>query len=92
MWSGAVSGTDSGALIAARLLAREAWEPELRFYGCTPLAGKGKLNTAEWWRMPWQDYPFTVPVEEDGRMLEDDLQRLVVTIVNSAPPGTEFPH
>lgn len=78
-------------MIAGRLLARDEWETELRFYGCVPLAGKGTLNTAEWWRMPWQEYPFTVPVEPDGGMMQDDLQRLVVTIVNSAPPDTEFP-
>lgn len=33
--------------------------------GAEPLKGKGKLNTAEWWRIPGNP-PFTVPVEDDG--------------------------
>ncbi len=78
-------------MIAARFLHRNEWEPELRHYGCKPLEGKGKLNTAEWWQMPWQAYPFTVPIEEDGRLLQSDLDRLVMMILASAPEGSEFP-
>jgi len=49
-------------MIAVRFLYREDWEARLRYYGCTPLQGKGPLNTAEWWQMPWGS-PFTVPIE-----------------------------
>lgn len=78
-------------MIAVRYVHREEWERELRRYGCKPLEGKGPLNTAEWWRMPWQPYPFTVPCESDGRMLQSDLDALQIMIVGSAPEGTEFP-
>ena len=78
-------------MIAVRFVAREEWEAELRFYGCKPLEGKGKLNTAEWWRTPWQPYPFTVPVEANGRMLQSDLDELAIRIAGSAPEGSEFP-
>lgn len=79
-------------MIALRFLPREEWEAELRFYGCKPLEGQVALNTAEFWRTPWQSYPFTVPVEDDGRMLEADLMELVLTITAGAPPGTTFPY
>lgn len=79
-------------MISVRYVDRDVWEEELRFYGCRPLEGKGKLNTAEWWRMPWQSYPFTVPCEADGRMPQSDLDTLIITIVSSAPEGTEFPY
>jgi len=79
-------------LISLRFLPREEWEAELRFYGCRPLAGKGALNTAEFWQTPWHTYPFTVPVEDDGRMLDDDLRELVLRITASAPPDTTFPY
>jgi len=79
-------------LNAARFLQRSEWEPELRFYGCKPLEGKGKLNTAEWWRMPWQAYPFTVPVESDGRLHQGAFDELLMMILQSAPEGTEFPY
>jgi hypothetical protein len=78
-------------LIALRFVHRDEWEAELRHYGCFPLEGQGNLNTAEWWRMPWQTYPFTVPVESDGRIVQTDLDRLVLMIVAAAPDGTEFP-
>ena len=42
--------------------------------------------------MPWQEYPFTVPVEDDGRMLQAVLDRLTLIIVGSAPDGVEFPY
>jgi hypothetical protein len=79
-------------LIAVRFLTRAEWEEELRYYGCRPLEGKGKLNTAEWWRMPWQSYPFTVPVEADGKMRMADMDALRLLIVSSAPEGTTFPY
>lgn len=79
-------------MISVRLISREEWEAELRHYGCKPLPGKTKLNTAEWWRMPWQDYPFTVPVDEEGRMRPEDLQNRISLIAESAPDGTTFPY
>jgi len=79
-------------LISPRFLPREEWEAELRFYGCRPLAGQGPLNTAEFWRMPWQSYPFTVPVEADGRMLDADLHERVLMITSCAPPDVTFPY
>ena len=48
-------------MIAERLLPRHLWEAKLRRWGCEPLAGKGPLNTAEWWTGP--KGPFTVPIE-----------------------------
>jgi hypothetical protein len=45
-------------------LPRHQWEEKLRRGGCAPLEGKGRLNTAEWWKGPRG--VFTVPVEEDG--------------------------
>lgn len=79
-------------MIAVRYVSRETWEEELRFYGCKPLEGKSNLNTAEWWRMPWQSYPFTVPIEADGRLCQSDLDALIILIVTSAPEGTDFPY
>ena len=75
---------------ALRRLPREEWEAVLRSYGCTPLDGKGELNTAEFWCMPWQSYPFTVPVE-DGYISQIDLDYLVALMGASAPDGWEFP-
>jgi len=77
-------------LIASRRLPREEWEAVLRSYGCRPLDGKGKLNSAEFWRMPWQHYPFTVPVE-DGFLAQADLQYLIALISSSAPEDWTFP-
>src|SRR3954471_3334874 len=54
------------SLIAARMLPRAEWEAELRYYGCDPLEGKGSLNTAELWQMPWERWPFTVPLEDNS--------------------------
>jgi len=78
-------------LIALRFVSREEWEAELRRLGCKPLEGKGPLNTAEWWRMPWWPHIFTVPIEADGRIPQLDLDDLIAYIVSVAPPGTEFP-
>lgn len=49
-----------------RFLSRLQWEAKLRRWGCEPLEGKTKLNTAEFWRPASGGYPFTVPVEKDG--------------------------
>lgn len=48
-----------------RFLRRAQWEERLRKLGAEPLAGKGKLNSAEWWRIPGQP-PFTVPIEDES--------------------------
>ena len=77
-------------MIAVRFLHRDEWEIRLRDYGCEPLEGKGRLNTAEWWRMPWGT-PFTVPIEEDGRCDEWAIHKLILDIVKDAPAGWEFP-
>lgn len=79
-------------MISARLLLREEWEEELRYYGCNPLAGKGPLNTAELWQMPWQRWPFTVPLENDGKLHMATMDHLLMLIVGSAPKGTKFPY
>jgi hypothetical protein len=52
--------------VILKFLPRAAWEAKLRRWGCEPLPGKGKLNTAEWWKSPVTGYPFTVPIEENG--------------------------
>lgn len=46
-------------------LLRYQWERKLRSWGCEPLQGLGRLNTAEWWKGPRG--VFTVPVEENDR-------------------------
>jgi hypothetical protein len=74
------------------MLPRAEWEAELRFYGCKPLEGKGRLNTAELWQMPWQGWPFTVNVEDADRMHMAEMDRLRMLIVNSCPSGTKFPY
>jgi len=76
---------------AARSLSRNEWEASLRDYGCKPLNGKGPLNTAEWWQMPWGGNPFTVPVDDDGRCDKWALNKLILDIIKSTPPGWEFP-
>lgn len=48
-----------------RFLPRPQWEEKLKNLGAGPLAGKTKLNTAEWWHAPG-GIPFTVPIEPDG--------------------------
>jgi len=73
------------------LVPREEWEEALKSYGCKPLEGKGPLNSAEWWQMPWGVYPFTVSIEDDGRCDRRALNRLIADIVSQAPPGWEFP-
>lgn len=51
----------------------------MRRWGCTPLEGKGPLNTAEWWRGPEPDRMlFTVPIEGDGSCDFWAVQRLCV--------------
>jgi len=78
--------------MAVRLIAREEWEAELRFYGCRPVRGLMKLATnAEWWQMPWESVPFMVPVDSGGRLWPQDLQNRISLITNSAPKGTKFP-
>ena len=76
---------------ALSFLTREEWEAALRDYGCKPLEGKGRLNTAEWWQMPWGGYLFTVPVDDEGRCERWALNRLIADIIRLAPPGSEFP-
>jgi hypothetical protein len=49
-----------GVPIEVRQLA-ETIPTQLRDYGCKPLQGKGPLNTAEWWQMPWGGYPILSP-------------------------------
>ena len=72
-------------------LSRPEWEASLKAFGCKPLEGKGKLNTAEWRQLPWGGYPFTVPIEADGRCAKRALNLLLQSIINQAPPGFEFP-
>jgi hypothetical protein len=77
-------------LSAVRRISSEEWEAELKFYGCKRIEGKGKLNTADLWLMPWKSYPFTVPSDDDGYMSQDDLDHLVRLIATSAPQGWRF--
>lgn len=79
-------------MISVRLLPRAEWEEELRYYGCRPLEGKGPLNVAEFWQMPWQGWPFIVNLEEGDKMHRAELDRLQILIVGSAPKGTKFPY
>lgn len=58
-----------------RFLPRPQWEEKLKSLGAQPLAGKGRLNTAEWWRVAGS-VPFTVPVEADGTCDYWALQRI----------------
>ena len=51
-------------MIREPFLLRYQWEAKLRRWGCQPLAGLTKLNTAEWWKGPRG--LFTVAVEDDG--------------------------
>lgn len=76
-------------MIALRRIPRAEWEAILKSYGCKPLVGSGSLNTAEFWQMPWQSYPFTVP-NEDGWVTQMDMDYLVRLIAESAPEGWEF--
>jgi hypothetical protein len=76
-------------MIGVRILQRDEWERRLRHYKCEPLAGKGKLNTAEWWKAPW-GRPFIVPIESDGCCDEWAIQRLILDLLKMAPPDTEF--
>lgn len=64
-------------MIAVRRLPREEWEAELRHYGCRPAEGLTPLNYAEWWRYPWGGYPFTVPADEDGWLLQQDMLTII---------------
>jgi hypothetical protein len=76
-------------MIALRFLPRSEWERRLRQYHCRPVAGLGRLNTAEWWRARW-NFLFTVPIEGDGSCYEDDFQRVIAKLMISAPPDTRF--
>lgn len=79
-------------MISPRLLSRAEWEEELRYYGCNQLEGRGSLNTAELWQMPWQRWPFTVALEEDDKMHLSTWDHLLMLIVETAPEGTKFPY
>lgn len=48
-------------MIRDKFLRRHEWEAKLRRWGCKPLDGLTRLNTAEWWKGPRG--VFTVPVE-----------------------------
>ncbi len=76
---------------AVSLVPPEEWKEALRDYGCKPLEGKGPLNTAEWWQMPWGGYPFIVPVDDEGRCDRWAPNRLIADIIQAAPSGWEFP-
>jgi hypothetical protein len=77
-------------MIAVRFLNREEWEAKLRSYGCQPLPGTGRLNTAEWWQAPWK-HPFTIPIEADGRCDEWAIARVILDLVRCAPADWKFP-
>jgi hypothetical protein len=76
-------------MIALRFLPRSEWEAQLLHYKCFPVEGKGRLNTAEWWRAKW-NYLFTVPIEADGSCHQEAFQRLVANIMASAPKDMRF--
>jgi len=76
-------------MIAPRFLPRAEWEARLKHYKCKKVTGLGRLNTAEWWRAKW-NFLFTVPIEDDGRCHEGEFQKVIVDLMNSAPPGTRF--
>jgi len=71
-------------------MSREAWEAELRSYGCKPLEGKGALNTAEWWQYPWGQ-PFTVPCDDDGICDQWAFLRVITDMAKCAPRDWTFP-
>jgi hypothetical protein len=77
-------------MIALRFLPRENWEPQLRYYRCSPLLGLGKLNTAEWWKAEW-GHVFTVPIETTGCCHQEAFQRLITSVVSTAPTDMTFP-
>lgn len=68
-------------MISVPLISREEWEAALRAFGCKPLEGKTKLNTAEWWKTPW-NFVFTVPIAEhmEGYMERWSFDMLVTRI------------
>jgi hypothetical protein len=76
-------------MIALRFLPRDEWESKLRRYHCAPVNGLGQLNTAEWWRAKW-NFLFTVPVEQDGSCHQQEFQRLIADLMNSAPAHIRF--
>jgi hypothetical protein len=80
-------------VIAVRRVPRAEWQAELKHYGCYPATGLTSLNTAaEWWRYPWGGYPFTVPVDDEGWLLQHDLDYLILDIIQLADErGWEFP-
>ncbi|MBL8550029.1 MAG: hypothetical protein JNJ73_08575 [Hyphomonadaceae bacterium] len=75
--------------MSVRRFTRSEWEARLERYRCKPLAGKTKLNTAEWWRAEW-GFIFTVPIDADGCITDADLQSVISDVVGSAPPGQCF--
>ncbi len=77
-------------MISLRLIRRSEWEAKLRHLGCAPQEGVTKLNTAEFWAFPWKGYPFTVPVESNGRMTEQNLHRTMAMVRGEAPEGWSF--
>ena len=73
-----------------RLISIDEAKARLRSYGCKPLAGKGRLNTAEWWQWPWGGAPFLLPF--DGDVVDEwALQRLIADMAKLAPAGWAFP-
>jgi hypothetical protein len=76
--------------LAVRIIPRSEAIAKLTSYGCKPLHGKGRLNTAEWWRWPWGGTPFLLPFE--GETVDAwALQKLVADMAALAPPGWKFP-
>jgi hypothetical protein len=78
-------------VIAVRFISRAQVEARLRSYDCSPLEGKGPLNTANWWRWPWGGPPFVLPLDEGGVMDEWAFQRLLADMARLAPPNWKFP-
>jgi hypothetical protein len=79
-------------LISVRRIPRSEFETKLRSYGCTPLEGKGQLNTAHWWCWPWGGPPFTVPFDPDDMIDDQAARRLMLDMVRAAPLGWVFPN
>lgn len=77
--------------MALQRFLRERWEKELLSYGCSRAVGMGMLNTAEYWRWPWGNYPFTVPIDEMGAIDVWAFQKILTAMAELAPDGYEFP-
>lgn len=76
---------------AVRRISIEEARKKLRSYGCTPLEGKGRLNTAEWWRWPWGGAPFILAVEDDEWVDLWAYQQLIADLAKLAPSDWVFP-